>query len=324
MKRLPVLAFCVSLVLPLCADSGILVPREVFVGDTAELSFTTNALSEKLDSGSVLIVSPSDYPVSPALTIAHIEIREGDSSATVFVRFIPWKSGVVQIPPFSVKKISLAPPPVRISSLVEKTGRKTLERPRSPLLVPGTTYYLYGGILSALAFGTVCLFAGIRLKRLFSASKGRKNTGMRVRTAMKQLKQLERQIQKTQKDAWYARYAGIVRRYLGSFCADDADAFKSSTAGEIVETLRFRLTRSEGTGSGLQGAPLHEKVQALLNRIDTTRFSGYAVLDPFSGDIQLARSLIDALEEACSQAPGEADFKDTVETDGEGSAHVQL
>lgn len=271
---------------PAFSESGILVPREVFVGDTAELSFETNAFASILASGSVLIVPPSDFAVSPDLTITGIQVKQGKDSGEVLVRFVPWVSGVLQIPPFSLKKISVTPPQVRISSLIEKTGRNVLESPRSPLLIPGTTYLVYGGIVLFLAAVLALLFVSVKIRKYFSGTAGKKNSGRRVGIAIKQLKLLERKIKKSGQKEWYGKYAAILRSYFGSFCTGASRSFSSATGAEVVARLSLKL----GSNAILAD------VQALLSRIDTARFSGHDIVDSCADDIALARSLIASLE----------------------------
>jgi len=298
----------VALSAPLAAGSGVLVPREVFVGDSAELTFETNAFASVLESGTVLTVPSADLPVFPDATIESIRVMPsltGKSGiASVSIRFVPWIAGALTLPSFTLNKIRLTPPPVRITSLIDKTGRAALEGPRSPLLIPGTTYLLYGAIAVGLAAVTALLVLLVRLRRYLLQNTGRKQSGRRVRLALRQLKALDRNRQKLEIGPWYERYSFIVRSYLGAFCAGSPDFFSSSTGTEIIDGLRLPL-------DGHDAGDLLSGVRGLLGRVDIIRFSGRPAEDRRSEDIQTIRDLIPLLESVAVPA----DFESTGEAE---------
>ena len=279
---------------PFFSDTGVLVPREVFVGDIAELTFSFPSFSPGIDEGSSVPLPPADFPVSSEVTIKKIDIRQQGKGSAVSIVFVPWKTGTLQIPFFSFRNTIFSPPQIRIASLLERTGATVLEAPRSPLLVPGTTYLLYGSIALVLALVVLLLYAAVKIRTYLGNSQTRNNSAFRVRTAMKRLKVLERQIAKMGADEWYSRFAAVLRLYLGSFCGGNPNSFNSATEKEITARLGSHL--ESFTNMPHEKVPLQVKVQSLLSRIDITRFSGYEVVKPFSGDIQLARDLIHALE----------------------------
>jgi len=298
MRLAPVLILALLLYLPLCAETGILVPREVFVADEAEFSFVTTAFEAAAVTGTVLSVPAADLPVSADLTVKSIRVTVTATGAQVSIRFVPWISGLLQLPSFTLSNVKVAPPPVRIGSLVDKTGRSVLESSRSPLLVPGTTYILYGLIAAFLAICGIVFAIAIRLRKHLVFLLGKNHAGRRTALANRQLRALERQIKKTGAGEWYRLFSSVLRTYFGYLCAAGpagSSRFEAATAREIVCTL------GESFGNG-RGMPV-DRVRDFLHHVDTVRFGGNPAGDAANryDDIVEARALVAQLEAAAAQ-----------------------
>lgn len=289
--------------------SGILIPHEVFVGDTAELSFTTGAFNAVIAPGEEVTVPRDDVAVSPDATVNSITVRRDESSSTVVIRFIPWTTGLLRLPPFTLKKIRALPPPVRISSLAEKTGTTTLENARSPLLVPGTTLVLYA--LAAVASVAVALaaIAAARLRSYLALNEGRFRSSRRTKFVMRELKYLDKRIRKIPETEWYALFALTLRRYFGTLLAGNPSSLLSSTSREISHELAIPL--SGQSGSAECDAAI-SRAGMLLTSIDSIRFSGRQKADSRETDLAESRAVVFALEEtigAALDAKGDGDVQ---------------
>ena len=280
---------------PLSADGGVLVPREVYVGDTAEFSFVTNAFGDLLIPGTVQVLPRENLPSSPLVSVESVLITARADGALVVIRFVPWTSGLVQLPPFSWEKIRVVPPSVRIGSVLELTGASEIAPPRGPLLVPGTTWLLYGMIGAVLAASAVCIFGFLRLRRYFRANPFRRESAIRRKKLFRELKYLDRGIRKMSIPRWYASFASVIRSYAGSLCAGDHSALHAATASEIVSEISARFSRLYPEDSRFR---LLDASRALLERIDGIRFSGLVPVDSRTGDLDALRSLADSLESA--------------------------
>lgn len=296
MRRLawPFAVLALFLAAPLFADdAGVLVPREVFIGDTAEFSFRTDRVKKLPDEGSLFIVPPADIPVSPDLTIHTITAARDGAVVVVTIRFVPWVAGPVRFPSISIGKAVVNPPPVRIGSLVEKTGKTTLQAPRSPLLVPGTTWILFALVAVILTLVIAFLVAGFKIRKVFSRFPVWRRSNRRLRFARKELRSLSRQLGKKSLADWYGAYSSLFRRYLGSFCRDEASAFLPLTAGETVSLVAERLARYRDAE---KTEPLVGRLRATLGRIDLVRFSGVPSGDERKADLSSAMDFFLALE----------------------------
>ena len=251
----------------LSADEGMLIPREVFIGDTAELSFSSGSFSSVLEDGTLFALPSEDLPKSDDVEVKSILVSQRGSTAAVTVRFVPWASGVVRLPSFKLKGVAVTPPVVRIGSLLEKTGKTTIEPPRSPLLVPGTTWMLYGLIAAILVATIAGAVAAVKLARYLLLSPLRRQTGKRAAILLREMKNLERKAGKIPMHAWYAAFALSLRRYFGAYCDGDFGSLLSSTGTEIARRLR-----------GLDPA-LAVRVASVFSGMDEIRFGSAAAAD---------------------------------------------
>ena len=161
----------------------ILMPKKVYIGDTAELRCTFNSPSPQLkqltSKGEALLPfvsqsgSPDDYDIkSISLSPAGVDFYQ------FTITFVPWKTGEIIIPPMEIEgsDIILEFQPVQIVSLIttENANTTTLHDTAVPLLLPGTAYKLYGtlGTIIILLIISIRLFVK-RKKLLFYFSQKR-------------------------------------------------------------------------------------------------------------------------------------------------------
>ena len=145
----------------------ILLPKKVYIGDTAELRCTFNSpdanLKTLISNGPVKLTLDSlnlnaDYVIKDVtLSPAGVDFYQ------LSITFVPWKTGDLFFPPFTIEgtEVKILFQPVNIVSLIsadEKTAT-ALRDTAAPLLLPGTAYKLYG----ALAAFIIILIIAIRL-----------------------------------------------------------------------------------------------------------------------------------------------------------------
>ena len=130
----------------------VLVPKKVYIGDTAELRCTFNSPSPYLKilvaQGTAKLTNNSfseDYDIKTvSLSPAGVDFYQ------LTITFTPWKTGSLQFPPFEIEgaDIILEFQPVQIVSLITTEGinATTLRDTAAPLLLPGTAYKLYGSL----------------------------------------------------------------------------------------------------------------------------------------------------------------------------------
>ena len=156
--------------MPTIAAQQILVPKKVYIGDTAELRCTFNNGSTLLKdftangTAELSLVSQNNFTSTDEYDIKSVTLSPaGVDFYQLTVTFIPWKTGTIQLPPLAVEgtDITIDFQPVQIVSLIsaEGTNATTLRDTAAPLLLPGTTYKLYGSITVLI----IILIAAIRI-----------------------------------------------------------------------------------------------------------------------------------------------------------------
>ena len=154
----------------------ILIPKKVYIGDQAELRCTFNSPSTELkqlvnkeNNGqtelSLVSLESSDYDIkSVTLSPAGVDFYQ------LSVNFIPWKTGEIQFPPLTIDGTDLIIEfhPVQIVSLVstDSNNATTLRDTASPLLLPGTTYKLYGALTALIIILIVLIRIIIKRKNI--------------------------------------------------------------------------------------------------------------------------------------------------------------
>ena len=154
----------------------ILIPKKVYIGDTAELRCTFNSpdpfLKQLTSSGTaeLPLVSQSAEP-QEEYVIKNISLSpSGIDFYQLTITFIPWKTGDLLFPSMEIEgsDIVLEFQPIQIVSLIanENTNTYTIRDTAAPLLLPGTTYKLYGTLSVFVIFLIICIRIILKRKNI--------------------------------------------------------------------------------------------------------------------------------------------------------------
>lgn len=154
----------------------ILIPKKVYIGDTAELRCTFNSpdpfLKQLTSSGTAKLplVSQSIEP-QEEYVIKNISLSpSGIDFYQLTITFIPWKTGDLLFPSMEIESsdIVLKFQPIQIVSLIanENTNTSTIRDTAAPLLLPGTTYKLYGTLSVFVIFLIICIRIILKRKNI--------------------------------------------------------------------------------------------------------------------------------------------------------------
>lgn len=154
----------------------ILIPKKVYIGDTAELRCTFNSpdpfLKQLTSSGTaeLPLVSQSTEP-QEEYVIKNISLSpSGIDFYQLTITFIPWKTGDLLFPSMEIEgsDIVLEFQPIQIVSLIanESTNTYTIRDTAAPLLLPGTTYKLYGTLSVFVIFLLICIRIILKRKNI--------------------------------------------------------------------------------------------------------------------------------------------------------------
>ncbi len=280
----------------------ILVPKKVYIGDTAELRCTFNSSSSVLKqltiSGTAELplvsqsqgnTSAKDYEIkSISLSPAGVDFYQ------FTITFVPWKTGEIQFSPMEIEgsEIILEFQPVQIVSLIssENTSTATLRDANAPLLLPGTAYKLYGTIavfiillivLIRLIVKRKSLLFYINTKRLLKKYKKNKKLTVKLlhQTALSSSDSDElsaERIQKIMRSYLEVRFdypftktvtSEIMKGWLsctGGLLSDK----KEEAFGDIVSAfIRTDFIRYSKNGKFSEGE-LNSLIESLINKIE--------------------------------------------------------
>ena len=154
----------------------ILIPKKVYIGDTAELRCTFNSpdpfLKQLTSSGTAELPLVSQSAESQEeYVIKNISLSpSGIDFYQLTITFIPWKTGDLLFPSMEIEgsDIVLEFQPIQIVSLItnENTNTYTIRDTAAPLLLPGTTYKLYGTLSVFVIFLLICIRIILKRKNI--------------------------------------------------------------------------------------------------------------------------------------------------------------
>lgn len=154
----------------------ILIPKKVYIGDTAELRCTFNSpdpfLKQLTSSGTAELPLVSQLAESQEeYVIKNISLSpSGIDFYQLTITFIPWKTGDLLFPSMEIEgsDIVLEFQPIQIVSLItnENTNTSTIRDTAAPLLLPGTTYKLYGTLSVFVIFLIICIRIILKRKNI--------------------------------------------------------------------------------------------------------------------------------------------------------------
>lgn len=294
MRYLPVL-FCVCVLFPLYAEDSspsapvqTLVPKEIFVGDTAQLSYSFQSQTDfytlarlgggasKIDGGILYFDISGGYfrQMDPYCSVTQLSMRQVGMTYTLVLNFIPWRTGRLEFIPLDMAKlcksdcdIEIRLDAIEVLSLSEKLGVTSLRPAASPLLLPGTNYIVWILIvLLVLLFALIALLAmnfSAALKRavLFRERVGYRRNAFRTKRGLRKLLKAEKD------DPDFARDWQLVMR--GYLSYRFGTSFSSVTSKDIYKSIS--LTTGDMLNMEQENAVL--SIQSVFIRMDYIRYA---------------------------------------------------
>ncbi len=201
----------------------VLIPKKVYIGDTAELRCTFNSPSPQLKQltaagiAELPLVSQSEKDFA----IQKITLSPAGVDYYQFtITFVPWKTGDLTFPPMEIEgsDVILEFQPLQIVSLIstDSANATTLHDSAAPLLLPGTAYKLYGSLAAFIIILIVIIRIIVKRKSLlfyFNQKKLLRKYKKNRKQTLKLLKKLEASSSKKARDA-AEELQKIMRNYL--------------------------------------------------------------------------------------------------------------
>ena len=313
----------------------ILLPKKVYIGDSAELrcTFNSNSLYLKDFCGTESVtlslnafetpVDSKDYIVQK-ITLSSVGVDYYQLSIT----FTPWKTGTIHMPPYNISanfdtsnpltsfsladQIEIAFEPVNIVSIVEQNQVQGLSPSAPPMLLPGTTYRLYSALIifvililllirSITRREQIAFF--IRNKKLLW--KYKKNRRLAVRALAALLKPASKKNPAKTDKEFAEAVQKILRNYLE--VRFEYPFTKTVTSGFMNAFHRiFGGTEDFASLMSEQKENACIKMTGIFTRTDYIRYSSTAALDAAE-----RANIIEESEECISQLEGETSDSQT-------------
>lgn len=250
--------------MPEIIPQQILLPKKVYIGDSAELRCTFyiqhKSLREKV-SGCTIEIPVEAFKNQPDINDCVIKsvslAPAGVDYYQAVITFVPWKTGELKFPSLEIDDVELILQPVQIVSIVEQNNSSVIKEPLSPLLLPGTTYKLYGVLIAfiILVIATIQLIIKrksvaffIKSKKLqFKYKKNKKATIKKLRAISEKAdsKEIASEIQKIMRIYLETRFSSpftkcVTSELMNKFISITQNLLgdsKNEAFGEIVSVF---------------------------------------------------------------------------------------
>lgn len=299
----PVSLFCENMqAVSSVEGSVLLVPTDVYVGDTAEIRFTFSSASlfgvfetsiketgtEFIDRAWSNNTELEDFDLLSAALLKvdstkSIQAEQyGIEKYVIVLEIVPWVTGSLDVPTFNVltafgledafassSKTLVTIPPVTISSIVQKMQIKSLQPPTAPVIIPGTTWIVYLLILLSVILIFLTFLLIMRFKHV---QKWWQQIGYRIflsRNYYKTIKTLTLLEKKSSDIGIKAFASGVtneIRRYMQT---------RFGVHFMAVETRKLCAIFTEVTGATVSEKATQsiEVLQSVCIRLDYIKFS---------------------------------------------------
>lgn len=202
----------------------VLVPQNVYIGDTAELrvSFVSEKAEKLLKGQSSVELPLSNFTEELNFQEYQIEkinlITSGPNNYTFVITFIPWKTGNIKFPQYALmseENLELKFENVSISSLI-KDESVGLQGQNAPLLLPGTVYKIYGILVGVILVLLILIRLIVKRDSVAASIKKRKLIKKYKKNKKETLKNLGKLLKKNEiSDVDFAaEIQRLIRNYL--------------------------------------------------------------------------------------------------------------
>lgn len=274
-------------------ESGktVLIPKEVYVGDNAEVRYTFIADNCILTDASVIFSQEQVTLLYAEAGSADFSVTGGslvrnNDQITLSIGFVPWIVGNIDFPPIDINRVLVFPdqsavpscmvdiPPVTISSIVDRMGVTQIRPPAAPLVMPGTSYAIYGVVCILLLVMAGLIIMVVRFRSISAAFRIYVNRSRQIRNYRCALRRLRCLQKKKSTDIVFcaAQIQFIFRSFMESrFCYPFTTLSTQELLAAVVDL-----------SGGMAPPGIVEAVECLFRECDYIRYSGQsaAAADP--------------------------------------------
>ena len=274
----------VSSSLGLTVDSHqVLVPQNVYIGDTAELrvSFVSEKAEKLLKGQSSVELPLSNFTEELNFQEYQIEkinlITSGPNNYTFVITFIPWKTGNIKFPQYALmseENLELKFENVSISSLI-KDESVGLQGQNAPLLLPGTVYKIYGILVGVILVLLILIRLIVKRDSVAASIKKRKLIKKYKKNKKETLKNLGKLLKKNEISD--VDFAAEIQRLIRNYLEVRFEVpFTKTVSSEIKEKfyLGFITNPKNGRVKGLNEVSLDRTYLGVNSTLKNGRVKG--------------------------------------------------
>jgi hypothetical protein len=307
--------------------SQVVLPKKIYVGDVAEIrvSFSsgidffadlpaTQAERKLTLSNLGFDTDNEDFLLKDAI------LRRTELNYTLILFVMPWNTGEIKIPSINLtagiytdEKMPFVIPIeiFTVSSILTKGVESSMVPPVPPLLIPGTTYFLYGFIILFIVFLIFffrLLFNWSKLVGKIKNYKLKKTYIQNKKFTLKQLKKLEKKYSKMSDKEFCTELVLIIRNYLKVRYGQSFDSIPTS---KLMKEFN-KLTADTMSDSAIENV---EELISVFYRADYIRFAAGSIdskrlpVQEFSAELQEgeAKKLLNQIRKIINCFEGEVE-----------------
>lgn len=200
----------------------ILLPKKVYIGDTAELRCTFNTdslifkqltLNGSTEMNSEVFTGELNYQDYEVLNLSLAPV--GINYYQLSINFKAWKTGNITLPPVKIGETEIILDPVSIVSITEQNSISSLRENNTPILLPGTTYKLYGSLILFVILLIIGIRAVIKRKSIMFFIRNQQLLIKYRRNKKQTTKKLKLLALSQDEDKIFAeKYQHLLRKYM--------------------------------------------------------------------------------------------------------------
>ena len=307
--------------------SQVVLPKKIYVGDVAEIRVS---FSSGIDFFADLPATQAERKLSLSnfgfdtdnedFLLKDAILRRTELNYTLILFVMPWNTGEIKIPSINLtagiytdEKMPFVIPiePFTVSSILTKGVESSMVPPVPPLLIPGTTYFLYGFIILFIVFLIFffrLLFNWSKLVGKIKNYKLKKTYIQNKKFTLKQLKKLEKKYSKMSDKEFCTELVLIIRNYLKVRYGQSFDSIPTS---KLMKEFN-KLTADTMSDSAIENV---EELISVFYRADYIRFAAGSIdskrlpVQEFSAELQEgeAKKLLNQIRKIINCFEGEVE-----------------
>lgn len=307
--------------------SQVVLPKKIYVGDVAEIRVS---FSSGIDFFADLPATQAERKLSLSnlgfdtdnedFLLKDAILRRTELNYTLILFVMPWNTGEIKIPSINLtagiytdEKMPFVIPieTFTVSSILTKGVESSMVPPVPPLLIPGTTYFLYGFIILFIVFLIFffrLLFNWSKLVGKIKNYKLKKTYIQNKKFTLKQLKKLEKKYSKMSDKEFCTELVLIIRNYLKVRYGQSFDSIPTS---KLMKEFN-KLTAYTMSDSAIENV---EELISVFYRADYIRFAAGSIdskrlpVQEFSAELQEgeAKKLLNQIRKIINCFEGEVE-----------------